>query len=83
MFNHHEHEVCTNDNVDTNTHFHEFDLDCEFYKFKLTQNQYFLVYDYDENLKFSKTSESLSYYISFNNHQHLTRQLRGPPQQFL
>lgn len=80
VFNHHEHEVCENDDADTSTHFHEFDLDCDFYKFKLTQNQYFLVYDYDETLKISDASESLPYYISFNDHQHLTRYLRGPPQ---
>ncbi|MBV7268183.1 hypothetical protein [Winogradskyella luteola] len=76
--NHHKHEVCKNDN-NGYTHFHETDLDCDFYKFKLTKNQYFLVYDYDESFSFLCASQSLSYYISLNNHQHLTRHLRGPP----
>jgi len=32
IFEDHKHEVCTNY---TTTHFHEFDVDCEFYKFKI------------------------------------------------
>ncbi len=80
VFSHHEHEVCANDYSNSKTHYHTLDLDCDFYKFKLSQNQYFLVFDYDVNLEFSSTLQSLSYYISKNNHQHSTRFLRGPPQ---
>lgn len=79
VLNHHKHEVCSSDDSESNTHYHELDLDCEFYKFKLNQNQYFLVYDHDDSLEFSRTSKSLPYYISFHNNQHLTRFLRGPP----
>ncbi|NNK81891.1 MAG: hypothetical protein HKO92_02085 [Flavobacteriaceae bacterium] len=32
VFETHQHEVCTNFST---THFHEFDIDCEFYKFKI------------------------------------------------
>jgi hypothetical protein len=32
VFENHSHQVCKNNQK---THFHEFDLDCEFYKFKL------------------------------------------------
>lgn len=32
VFSHHEHTVCEGDYA---LHFHEFDIDCEFYKFKL------------------------------------------------
>ncbi len=77
-FNHHKHDVCDNDN-NGYTHFHKTDLDCEFYKFKLTKNQYFLVYDYGDNFSFLSSSESSLHYISLKDHQHLTRHLRGPP----
>ena len=78
-FNHHTHQVCKNDEDASNTHFHEVDIDCEFYKFKLSPNQYFLVYDYDKSPEIYGLLWSSSHYISFNNHQQFTRQLRGPP----
>ncbi|WP_282042724.1 hypothetical protein [Winogradskyella flava] len=79
LFTHHTHEVCENDN-DATTHFHESDLDCDFYKFKLTQNNFFVIEDYDLSPEFISTSKLSSYYISFNTHQYSTRFLRGPPQ---
>ena len=79
LFTHHTHEVCENDN-DATTHFHESDLDCDFYKFKLTQNQYFVASDYTESFEAKFRTDLLSYYISLNTYQQLTRFLRGPPQ---
>jgi len=79
IFNHHKHEVCESDNK-SKTHFHKSDLDCDFYKFKLTKNQFFVLSKYDIKTKFPFLSETTNYYISFNNHQQLTRFLRGPPQ---
>lgn len=78
VFLHHEHEVCENDN-NGDTHFHQVDLECEFYKFKLSKSHYYLVYDYDDNTNNIIVLESLPYYFSTHNHQHLTRHLRGPP----
>ncbi|WP_296384811.1 hypothetical protein [Winogradskyella sp.] len=78
-FNHHTHEVCESDNEAT-THFHESDLECDFYKFKLTKNQFFVLSKYEKNAKFQFSKQKLDYYISFNNYQQLTRFLRGPPQ---
>jgi len=78
-FNHHTHEVCDSDN-NTNTHFHESDLDCDFYKFKLTENQFFVVSKYEKNTDFQLSRLETDDYTSFNNYQQLTRFLRGPPQ---
>jgi hypothetical protein len=78
-FNHHQHEVCENDNTHQ-THFHELDLDCDFYKFKLTKIQYFKLYEYDIKHRTAYFKPSSKYNTSFYNHQQLTRFLRGPPQ---
>ena len=77
-FNHHTHEVCESDNQ-LKTHFHESDLDCDFYKFKLNKNQFFVLSKYDNNTDIPFSKESLEHYISFNNYQQLSRFLRGPP----
>lgn len=79
VFNHHKHEVCQNDGDINNTHFHELDLDCEFYKFKLSQNHYFLDYNYEESPELSSTIQTISYYRSLYKLQLTTRFLRGPP----
>jgi len=78
-FNHHEHEVCDIDN-EQKTHFHELDLDCDFYKFKLSKNQFFVFSETEEKPELPYLKENLEYYISFHNHQQLLRFLRGPPQ---
>ena len=78
-FTHHTHEVCEFDNEST-THFHESDIDCDFYKFKLTENQFFIVFKYEKSLKTLQLTQKQEHYISFNNYQQLTRFLRGPPQ---
>ena len=78
-FNHHTHEVCENDDT-SNTHFHQADIDCDFYKFKLTKNQFFVLSKYDEKLELPYSKQELNYYTSFNNYQQLQKFLRGPPQ---
>lgn len=78
-FNHHEHEVCDSDNQH-DTHFHELDLECEFYKFKLTKTHFFELVKSETLTPKTPSKLASSYYISFNNHQQLTRFLRGPPQ---
>ncbi|RED45381.1 hypothetical protein DFQ10_102249 [Winogradskyella eximia] len=78
-FNHHKHEVCDKDN-DHQTHFHESDLDCDFYKFKLTTQYYkplqpFEIISIVNNFKISK-----SQYEFVSDFQRLQTALRGPPQ---
>ena len=78
-FNHHEHEVCDTDNAHQ-THFHEADLDCDFYKFKLTSQYYYQskpieFTSIDSNFKISD-----SQYEFISDYQKLQTALRGPPQ---
>ncbi|WP_111682756.1 hypothetical protein [Winogradskyella tangerina] len=79
VFNHHEHEVCSIDDRNAGTHFHELDLDCEFFKFKLNTNFYSFIKDEDssEDKKLNKTNTCL--YIFLRTHQQTTSYLRGPP----
>ncbi|NRD20191.1 hypothetical protein HNV08_09025 [Winogradskyella eckloniae] len=79
VFSHHSHKVCDNDDT-SDTHFHETDFDCDFYKFKLTNNLFveFINYEISSN---TVVSRQLSlYYISLNNYLQTTRFDRGPPQ---
>jgi len=78
-FTHHSHHVCDNDNT-LDTHFHETDLDCDFYKFKLTtqfyfQNRLVILSSPEENFKISE-----SQYAFISDFQRLQTALRGPPQ---
>jgi hypothetical protein len=77
-FNHHTHEVCESDNESV-THFHESDLDCDFYKFKLNKNQFFTIINSEVRLYNPFLKQEVNYYISFNNLQQLIRFQRGPP----
>ena len=77
--NHHKHEVCNND-AKHQTHFHESDLDCDFYKFKLTKIQYFKFLDDELKAQAKYFIPNSNYYTSLHTHQQLTRFLRGPPQ---
>jgi hypothetical protein len=78
-FNHHKHEVCEND-TKHETHCHESDLDCDFYKFKLSKIQFFQLLEYELEAPVNSFKPSTKYYTSLHNHQQLTRFLRGPPQ---
>lgn len=78
-FNHHTHEVCESDN-ESNTHFHKSDIDCDFYKFKLTKNQFFALSKYNNTLVLPFLDKEANYYISFNKYQQSSKFLRGPPQ---
>lgn len=77
-FNHHKHEVCDED-INHTTHFHQSDLDCDFYKFKLSKIQFFECYDSKDKLEIVNIIVGTHYYISYHNNQQLTRFLRGPP----
>ncbi len=78
VFNHHEHEVCENDD-NGYTHFHEADLDCDFYKFKLNTNYYSGIYSKDTLIQKDYNKIESCFYIYLRTHQQDTSFLRGPP----
>jgi len=76
IFEHHNHVVC---NGDTDTHIHQVDLECEFFKFKL--NNYFLsplIKDTWLQTPYFKQAYFLTYKF-LNTHKPLSFSLRGPP----
>jgi hypothetical protein len=77
-FNHHSHEVCKNDSNST-THYHQVDIDCEFYKFKLNTNYYSGLHSFETIIQnnFSKVNSCV--YLFLRAHQQNTSYLRGPP----
>lgn len=78
IFTHHSHDVCNNDNKE-GTHFHQSDLDCDFYKFKINHNQYFVHQNLDDVSQNTKHPELLSHKYLIESRNLLTKFLRGPP----
>jgi hypothetical protein len=75
-FENHKHEICV---TPQKTHFHKFDLDCEFYKFK-TSPQIAITFEYSENLNVEKIALPIvSQYQFISDYQRLSFSLRGPP----
>ena len=75
-FENHEHEICVKPQK---THFHEFDIECEFYKFK-TSPQIALVVDYNQDLITIDLNNVIdSQYQFISDFQRLSFSLRGPP----
>ena len=79
-FSHHNHQQVCDEDINHSTHFHQSDLDCDFYKFKLSHIQFFECYNYTKKLHQVYLDVDIHYYISYHNNQQLTRFLRGPPQ---
>jgi hypothetical protein len=76
IFEEHLHEVCE---YPQTLHYHEFDLDCEFYKFKLSTTYTIITPDYEiTSLEYIKDTIA-SQYHSINDFQKLQTSLRGPP----
>ncbi len=78
VFTHHSHNVCDEDDS-TNTHFHETDFDCDFYKFKLSNNLYLVFNNFELDVKKTNAQQLSSYYNFSTNYKPLNRFLRGPP----
>ena len=75
-FENHKHEICTKPQK---THFHEFDLDCEFYKFKISP-QIAITFNYNQNLDILEVTKTIiSQYQFVSDYQRLSFSLRGPP----
>ncbi|MGS2726091.1 hypothetical protein ACU8DI_05740 [Psychroserpens sp. BH13MA-6] len=76
VFSHHDHVVCLEKNQ---THFHNLDLDCEFYKFKLQQQTTFPPVNYELSLAENNHKDLNPYYAFLSDYQSLHFSLRGPP----
>ena len=76
IFEDHKHESC--ETPQTN-HYHEVDLDCEFYKFNKT-NQFHLsnLQDYELYVAEGKLA-TISFYKHLISHRQLSFSLRAPP----
>ena len=76
VFNHHKHEVCLGE---LQTHLHELNTDCNFYKFKISKPFSFTAYQY--HLQTEKINHDLneSQFEFISDFQRLQNNLRGPP----
>lgn len=75
-FENHEHEVCTNFST---THLHQFDIDCEFYKFKIPI-QSFTNFDFSASLNIPLiTNEVYNHYTLLKSLKFSLFEHRGPP----
>lgn len=76
IFAHHEHEVCLGENQ---SHFHELDMDCEFYKFNLNHQTTLTNFEFVP-LEVTHDQEVItSGYLFLSSFQRLHFSLRGPP----
>jgi ABC-type uncharacterized transport system permease subunit len=78
IFTHHKHKVCEIDSNDQ-THFHELDVDCEFYKFKLNTNYYSGLYAFETITQNNLSKVNTYFYLFLRTHQQNASFLRGPP----
>lgn len=76
-FETHKHEICE---TPQKSHYHELDLDCEFYKFKLSNAFNFQPEDYGFSIINHIVQLDNLYKSFYYNLQIGQRSLRGPPQ---
>jgi len=76
-FETHKHEVCK---TPQKSHYHELDLDCEFYKFKLSHAFNFQPEDFSLEITKRILYVDNFYKAFYNNLQLQQPSLRGPPQ---
>jgi len=72
----HEHEICIEKNQ---THFHNIDFDCEFYKFKLSSSLYLSIERFSIFEDVISNQLNVTYHTYIKSHQQLSFYLRGPP----
>ena len=75
-FSDHEHEICLGENQ---SHFHEIDMDCEFYKFNLSNSFFVKIDDFKFNFIVPSQLLNTKYHTYLISHQQLHTYLRGPP----
>ena len=76
VFENHKHEICTNP---SDSHFHEVDIDCEFYKFKINNNIYILNNSFNLTNPVSFFKTEIQHYNFLSYYQQNSTYLRGPP----
>ncbi|TYB76475.1 hypothetical protein ES674_11455 [Bizionia myxarmorum] len=77
VFENHVHEVCLNKST---AHFHTLDLECEFYKFKLSNHFFPIPDNFDVLETLENHAISTSQYVFLSAFQQLPFSLRGPPE---
>jgi cell division protein FtsL len=76
-FETHKHEICK---TPQKSHYHELNLDCDFYKFKLSNAYYSQHYSLELIAKSPFNLVSKRYNSAYSNLQLQQTSLRGPPQ---
>ena len=76
IFEDHKHEVCKTPNK---THFHELEIDCEFYDFKLNTEFNYSFTSIEIPVLKGLTETIVSQYFFLSDYQQLQFSLRGPP----
>ncbi len=76
IFENHKHEVCE---TPQKSHYHSFELDCEFYKFNLNPKISLAECNFDLITVKIKSIVIQSQYQSLSKFQRLSFSLRGPP----
>ena len=79
-FENHKHEVCI---TPQKSHYHEFDLDCEFYKFKKANQFHLNNINEFEFFVAEYKSATISPYKHLISHRKLSFSLRAPPKVFV
>lgn len=77
IFEEHHHDICIDDQTDS--HLHEKDFHCEFYKFNFNQNLFFETTINSYKIAIESYSEITAYYTFLKSHKQSTSYLRGPP----
>lgn len=75
-FQNHEHEVCIGEST---SHLHKIDIECDFYKFKLSPQFNFTPSTFETISKVETQKQDTSYYFFLRTHQQNSFRLRGPP----
>lgn len=76
LFSHHDHEVCLGENQ---SHLHEIDMDCEFFKFKINHTFYYAFEEFAILAIELNIEPPKAYQKYLKSHQQLQSYLRGPP----
>ncbi len=75
-FANHTHEICTSDVAE---HVHKIDLECEFYKFKISKEHTHILNSNITCIIYNEISPIISQYNFISDYQKLSFDLRGPP----
>ncbi len=77
IFSHHQHEIC---NGEIQTHLHKSDLDCDFFKFKLSSSFTLPTIGFEFVSTKDNHINNDTFYSFLSEYQQLHFSLRGPPQ---